>query len=129
MTLLDKLENKPLQELIESREIVSLMVPPYKYRVEEFYNCPVFVSKYIWIQLERIKGLTHFHNYFTRIVHDLIAGSISRVVEKENLNEEIFLARFNYTQPQKNKLRAFRKIKILKESEQSFILILDINEN
>lgn len=129
MTLLEKLENSTLQELIETGEIVSLMVPPYRYRVEEFYNCQVYVSKTVWAELNTVYNKSRDKRSPSRIVYNLMAGSINRVVEDVREEIEIFLVRFKGLIPNLNKYRAFRKVFLPKDSEDQYLLILSINED
>lgn len=129
MTLLEKIETNSVQELIASGEIVSLMVPPYKYRVEEFYNCPVFVSKTVWSELNLIYEKSRFKKSPSRIIYNLMAGSNSRVVEKYKNEEEIFLVFFKGMHPELNRYRVFRQILLPNNSEPEYLLILSINED
>ncbi|TGM09684.1 hypothetical protein EHQ86_00285 [Leptospira yasudae] len=129
MTLLDKLENSSLQELIESGEIVSLMIPPYRYRVEEFYTCQVFVSKTVWTELNTVYSKFRDKKSPTRIVYNLMAGSTGRVIDEVEENIEIFLVYFKGLLPSLNRYRAFRKISLPKDSEDQYLLILSINED
>ncbi|MEI7014645.1 hypothetical protein [Leptospira licerasiae] len=129
MTLLEKIETSSLQELIEAGEIVSLMIPPYRYRVEEFYNCKVYVSKTVWSELNTIFSKFRNKKSPTRIVYNLMAGSTGRVVDEVEDNIEIFLVYFKGLLPSLNRYRAFRKISLPKESEDQYLLILSINED
>ncbi|TGL50820.1 hypothetical protein EHQ61_08595 [Leptospira wolffii] len=129
MSLLDKLENSSIEELILSGEIVSLMVPPYRYRVEEFYNCPVFVSKTVWSELNSVYSKSRDRKSPTRIVYNLMAGSVGRVIDEVEENIEIFLVYFKGLLPSLNRYRAFRKISLPKDSEDQYLLILSINED
>ncbi|TGK00537.1 hypothetical protein EHO58_18985 [Leptospira selangorensis] len=108
MTLFEKLENSTLLELIESGEIVSLMIPPYRYRVEEFYNCQVFVSKIVWSELNTIYSKSRDKKSPTRIVYNLMAGSAGNVVDTVEENIEIFLVYFKGLLPSLNRFRFAR---------------------
>ncbi|WP_010568717.1 hypothetical protein [Leptospira broomii] len=129
MTLLEKIETNSLQELIESGEIVSLMVPPYRYRVEEFYKCQVYVSKTVWSELNTVYSKSRDKKSPSRIVYNLMAGSVGRVIDKVSEDIEIFLVYFKGLLPSLNRYRAFRKISLPKESEDQYLLILSINED
>ncbi|EMK01235.1 MULTISPECIES: hypothetical protein [unclassified Leptospira] len=129
MTLLEKIETNSVQELIESGEIVSLMIPPYRYRVEEFYNCQVYVSKTVWSELNTVYSKSRDKKSPTRIVYNLMAGSTGRAIDEVEENIEIFLVYFKGLLPSLNRYRAFRKISLPKDSEDQYLLILSINED
>ena len=129
MNLLDKLESSSLQELIKSGEIISLMVPPYRYRVEEFYKCQVFVSKTVCSELNSVYNKSRDKRSPSRVVYNLMAGSTGRVVDKVTEEIEIFLVYFKGLLPSINRYRAFRKISLPKDSENQYLLILSINED
>ncbi|MDL5246384.1 hypothetical protein QRD38_11415 [Leptospira weilii] len=129
MTLLDKIEKCSLEELFISGEIVSLMVPPYKYRVEEFYNCPVFISKTVWIELNSIYDKSRFKKSPSQIIYSLMAGSTSQVIERQRNEEEIFLVSFKGMYPNLNRNRAFRQIFLPNALDPEYLLILSINED
>lgn len=129
MTLLEKIETNSVQELIESGEIVSLMIPPYRYRVEEFYNCQVYVSKTVWSELNTVYSKSRDKKSPTRIVYNLMAGSTGRVIDEVEEKIEIFLVYFKGLLPSLNRYRAFRKISLPKDSEDQYLLILSINED
>ncbi|MFA4793244.1 hypothetical protein [Leptospira kirschneri] len=129
MTILDQIENGSFMELVESGEIVSLIIPPYKFRVEEFYSCPVFVSNTVWSELNIIFEKSKSKKSPSLIVYCLMVGSITRVIEKCIKEEEIFLVAFKGMHPQLNRYRAFRKISLSNVLDHEYLLILSINED
>ncbi|MCR1795584.1 hypothetical protein K0V43_18625 [Leptospira sp. id769339] len=129
MTLLGKLENSSIEELIKSGEVVSLMVIPYKYRVEMFYNCPVYVSRTVWAELNSVFNKSRDKKSPSRIIYNLMSGSINRVATEVEEGIEIFLVYFKYLLPSLNRYRAFRKILLPNDSEDQYLLILSINED